>query len=428
MRSKTPPIPTAGDGDGQQRLSDTQSERLLRLLAAATFLVFFQAFMIAPLIPRLAHLFSASTGAVGLAIPAYLLPYGAMTLVWGPLSDRVGRATVILGSLTAFVVLTALSSLAEGAGPFVAARLVTAVGASGVVPISLALIGDRFDYRRRGHALGWLFGAMAGGTAFGSSLGALLEPVVGWRGLFLAVSAAGLAVLALLWQQRELLAGATGTRRSLREVFGGYRNLLADGRAQRTYAYVLINGVLHSGIYTWLGLYFVTRHGLSEAGIGLAVLAYGVPGFLLGPTVGRLADRRGRSRLIPLGLAIGALSALLLVPSSPVVVAALIVGALSLGYDLTQPLLAGIVTQLSANRGQAMGFNVFTLFLGFGAGSLLFQLLLAASFESALIAFGVGAGLAAVAAIPLFSDEGRPDHEPDGVAEPGGVRPRSGQG
>ncbi|HSH22667.1 MAG TPA: hypothetical protein VK975_01230 [Acidimicrobiales bacterium] len=46
----------------------------MRLLAAATFLVFFQAFMIAPLIPRLAHLFGASTGAVGLAIPATSCP------------------------------------------------------------------------------------------------------------------------------------------------------------------------------------------------------------------------------------------------------------------------------------------------------------------------------------------------------------------
>ncbi|HSH58219.1 MAG TPA: hypothetical protein VK988_00995 [Acidimicrobiales bacterium] len=64
MSSKTPAEPAA-HGDSQQRLSDTQSERLLRLLAAATFLVFFQAFMIAPLIPRLAHLFGASTGAVG---------------------------------------------------------------------------------------------------------------------------------------------------------------------------------------------------------------------------------------------------------------------------------------------------------------------------------------------------------------------------
>src|SRR2546430_10933107 len=47
---------------------------------------------------------------------------------------------------------------------------------------------------------------------------------------------------------------------------------------------------------------------------------------------------------------------------------------LSLGYDMTQPLLAGIVTALGGKQrgGQAMGFNVFTLFTGFGFGSLLF--------------------------------------------------------
>jgi hypothetical protein len=41
-------------------------------------------------------------------------------------------------------------------------------------------------------------------------------------------------------------------------------------RAQRTYAYVLVNAVVHSGIYTWLGLYLRRRYGLGEAGIGLA--------------------------------------------------------------------------------------------------------------------------------------------------------------
>jgi hypothetical protein len=57
-------------------------------------------------------------------------------------------------------------------------------------------------------------------------------------------------------------------------------------------------------------------------------------------------------------------------------VAAVLVTVLSLGYDLTQPLLGGIVTALPAlpaNRGQALGFNVFTLFVGFGLGSLIFQ-------------------------------------------------------
>lgn len=389
--------------------SEADSERLLRVLAAGTFFVFFQGFMVAPLIPRLAELFDSTTDLVGLAIPAYLVPYGVMTLVWGPLSDRVGRAGVILGSLIAFVALTAGTALADSAGAFLAARVITAVGASGVVPISLALIGDRFDYQRRGHALGWLFGAMAGGTAFGSSFGALLEPVIGWRGLFLAVSAAGLVVLAIVWRDRALLTSTRGAPPSARQVAGGYLTLLQNGRARRTYAYVLINAVLHGGIYTWLGLYFVRRYGLSEAGIGLAVLAYGIPGFLLGPTVGRVADRRGRSRLIPAGLAVAALSAFLLAPSTPVGIAAAAVGVLSLGYDLTQPLLAGIVTQLSTNRGQAMGFNVFTLFVGSGVGSLLFQLLLGAGFTTALVVFGAGATLAALAGIPLFAGEGPPD-------------------
>src|SRR3546814_8559389 len=90
------------------------------------------------------------------------------------------------------------------------------------------------------------------------------------------------------------------------------------------------------------------------------MLGYGIPGFLLGPVVGRLADQRGRARLIPLGLTVAAIAAGVLALSVPVGLAALAVALLSLGYDLTQPLLAGIVTDLSPKRGQAMALNVFT--------------------------------------------------------------------
>ena len=362
--------------------------------------------MVAPLIPRLADLFHSSPNVVGLAVPAYLVPYGVMQLVWGPLSDRVGRGSLIVSSLVAFIVLTALTAAVGGVSGFLTARLVTALGASAVVPISLALVGDLFDYARRGHALGWLFGAMAGGMAFGSTAGALFEPVVGWRGLFLGVSGLAVVVLALLMPRRSLLQGQRDVEpRPLGQVAQGYLRLVRNPRAARTYGYVLFNAVLHSGIYTWLGLYLTRRYGLTQTGIGLALLAYGVPGFLFGPVIGRLADRHGRSRLIPLGLAVGALSAFLLVPHLPLLVAAITVGILSLGYDLTQPLLAGIVTQLSPNRGQAMGVNVFTLFVGFGLGSLVFQALLAASFTAALVTFGAAAAIAAVLALRFFASE-----------------------
>jgi predicted MFS family arabinose efflux permease len=61
----------------QQHPSDDlgrQRERLLRLLAATTFLIFFQAYMVAPMIPKLSAIFGVSPRVIGLIVPAYLIP------------------------------------------------------------------------------------------------------------------------------------------------------------------------------------------------------------------------------------------------------------------------------------------------------------------------------------------------------------------
>src|SRR3546814_12134944 len=61
--------------------------------------------MVAPLIPVLAEIFDVTPRFMGFIEPAYLIPYGAMVLVWGPLSDRVGRRQVILGSMSGFLAM-----------------------------------------------------------------------------------------------------------------------------------------------------------------------------------------------------------------------------------------------------------------------------------------------------------------------------------
>jgi hypothetical protein len=106
-----------------------QRERLLRILSAATFLIFFQAYMIAPLLPALALEFGVSAQAVGMAVPAYLIPYGASTLAYGLLSDRLGRRRLVLGSLLAFVALLALTATARSSTELIAWRFVAGVGA-----------------------------------------------------------------------------------------------------------------------------------------------------------------------------------------------------------------------------------------------------------------------------------------------------------
>lgn len=378
---------------------------MLTAICGAAFLVFVQAFMVAPLIPRLADVFHSSVGWIGLAVPAYLLPYGLATLAWGPLSDRLGRRTVILGSLLLFIAFTLATASARDIGLFLMWRIATGAGASGVVPISLTLIGDVVPFQRRGRALGWLFGSIAGGTATGATVGALMEPVVGWTGLFLIV--AGLAAVLVLIAvgvgafprlQRPVAPGWT-------VIVRGYITLLSLVRAQRTYVYVLINAIAQSGVYSWLGVYLHQRFGLGEVGIGLALLGYGIPGLLFGPMIGRLADRHGRARIIPAGVALTGICALLLAARLPLVVVQLTIVALSLGFDLTQPLLAGIVTDLRGNRAQAVGLMAFTLFVGFGLGSLLFQWVLMWGFGAALMTFGVAVLLAAAIALVLFRTE-----------------------
>ncbi|MBN8945089.1 MAG: MFS transporter [Rhizobiales bacterium] len=386
---------------------EAERERLLWVLSAATLVIFFQAFMVAPIIPRLSQIFAVSPQEAGLVVPAYLIPYGVATLVYGLLADRLGLWRLMTGSLAAFIALTALTATARSIEELALWRALTGLGASGVVPLALVLVGRLFPYERRGRPLGWLFGAMAGGMAFGSTFGALLEPYLGWRGIFLAVAAAGAGVLLALVPRRRIVADAVQTvGGGLAVLFRGYRDLLATPRGLRTYAFVLINSIFHSGVFTWLGLYFERRYGLGPVGIGLALLGYGIPGFLFGPIIGRAADRHGRGRLLPLGLALGAVAAVALILDTPLLLAAAAVTVLSLGYDMTQPLFAGIVTSLGGQRpGQAMGLNVFTLFLGFGLGSLIFGEMLRLGFGSALVLFAAIELALALLSLQIFRSE-----------------------
>ena len=151
------------------------------MMAVATFIIFFQAYMVAPIIPALSNAFGRPIESVGLIVPAYLIPYGIATLAYGLLADRLGIHRVMLTFLAAFAALTVLTATAQSIEQLALWRMVTGFGVSGVVPLALALVGRLYPYEQRGRPLGWLFGAMAGGMAFGSPLGAMIVSIASFR-------------------------------------------------------------------------------------------------------------------------------------------------------------------------------------------------------------------------------------------------------
>jgi predicted MFS family arabinose efflux permease len=355
-------------------------EALLRILSAGAFLVCFQSYLVAPLIPALAVEFHASTNLLGMLVPAYMLPYGISTLFYGPLSDRIGRKPVILTLLAMMVVTTAGVATARTAHQMLAWRLLGGIAT----------------------------GAMAGGMAFGSTFGAFLNPIIGWRREFLITALLSGMTFAFAVRLRHCFESKlAGHPLGASEVISGYMNLFSASRAAKGYIYILLNGMFHSGVFSWLGLYFSERYHLGDEGIGLALLGYGVPGMLLGPFIGRVADRYGRKHIIPLGIVVAAVSAAALIPRSPLIWPAMITATLSLGYDMSHPLLAGIITSVNpAQRGLSMGMNAFVLFSGYGLGTLVFELLvLRSGFTLSLSIFAAAQLCIGFLAIPFFSGE-----------------------
>lgn len=385
-----------------------QHDRLFALLSLAAGLIFLQGYTIAPLIPRLAEVFNVPVQEIGIIVPAYMLAYALMALFYGVLSDRFGRWSVIRISLIIFVICTALTATAQTASQMVIWRLLTGLGASGVIPLTFALIGDLFPFDQRGSKLGLVFAAMEGGMAAGSAGGAILEPFVGWRSLFIGTAVFAALVLWRLHRYGALFDTAKVEKLpTIRQVFRGYSQILSSFRGKRTYGYVLWNGIYHSGVYTWLGLYLSQRYNMDALSIGLTILGYGIPGLLLSSLIGRAVDRWGRRWLIPAGLIMAALAGIAMIFEIPPIGTTIAVLILSLGYDLTQPLFVGIVTDLGDGNslGQTMGLKVFVLFTGFGIGSLIFGELLRFGFGVSLAIFGGIQLICGAIAIRLFWQE-----------------------
>ncbi|HSF76793.1 MFS transporter [Microcoleus vaginatus] len=385
-----------------------QHKDLFSWLSIAAGLIFLQGYMIAPLIPRLAEVFNVPVQEIGFIVPAYMLSYALMALFFGLLSDRFGRWSIIRISLALFVIFTALTATAQNASQMATWRLLTGIGASGVIPLTFALIGDLFPFDQRGAKLGLVFAAMEGGMAAGSAGGAILEPFVGWRSLFLGTAVLAAVVLWRLHPYGSLFDTPKVTKLPpIRQIFRGYSQILATFRGKRTYAYVLWNGIYHSGVYTWLGLYLSQRYGMDALSIGLNILGYGIPGLLLSSFIGQAVDRWGRRWLVPAGLVMAAVAGIAMIFEIPPMGTTIAVLILSLGYDLTQPLFVGIVTDLGDdnNLGQTMGLKVFTLFTGFGVGSLIFGELLRFGFGPSLAIFGGIQLITGLIAVPLFWQE-----------------------
>jgi EmrB/QacA subfamily drug resistance transporter len=115
---------------------------------------------------------------------AYMLASTVMVPIHGKLADLYGRKPVMLASMAIFLAGSMASGQARTMTALIVFRAIQGIGAGGLQPIAVTIVGDIFDVEERARMQG-IFGAVWGiaGLA-GPLLGGVIVATLSWRWVF----------------------------------------------------------------------------------------------------------------------------------------------------------------------------------------------------------------------------------------------------
>lgn len=122
----------------------------------------------------------------------------AGALLFGPLSDKLGRKTILIGSIVVFGLASLVSAFSTDLNTLIFWRFVTGLGLGGAMPNAITLTSEYSPTQRRSNLVTLMFCGFTIGSALGGIISAQLLPTVGWHGILMIGGIAPLATIPLL--------------------------------------------------------------------------------------------------------------------------------------------------------------------------------------------------------------------------------------
>ena len=267
--------------------------------------------VIVPALPATARALHMSIGTTQLTITLYLIGLALGQLLYGPISDRLGRRPVLLVGLSLFTVASVATALAPNPAILIGARILQSIGGCAGLVLGRAAVRDGATPDKAASQLAMLTLVMSAVPALAPAVGGYLTAYVHWRASYVLLAAMGGATLLATWlampeTNRDRIAGA-----SARSLLGGYAFL---GRSRLFLGYALGGACSTTSFYAFMSASpFIFENVLhrptQEVGLYYVVLMGGVAfgSFLANRLSRRLRLRQGLRLANTVGIA-GALA------------------------------------------------------------------------------------------------------------------------
>jgi DHA1 family bicyclomycin/chloramphenicol resistance-like MFS transporter len=236
--------------------------------------------MYLPALPTIANDLQASTAATQMTLMAFFVAFGICQVVYGPVSDMVGRKPPLYFGLVFFTIGSIGCAAAPGIGWLIFFRFVQGIGASSVMVIPRAIIRDLHTGVEATRLMALVMLVLSVSPILAPVTGSALIVPFGWRAVFVAVTV--VAVLGLL-----LVAGflpetrlpADRIKVSIGNVLSGFAHLLRD---RHFLALTFIGGLGMSSFFAFLAsssFIYIDHFGLTPTAYSVAFSANAV-GFI----------------------------------------------------------------------------------------------------------------------------------------------------
>ena len=304
-------------------------------------------------------IFDTSQADVQLTFSGYLVAYGVLQLVYGPLSDRHGRKPILMLGLAVAGLASIMAAMASDITTLTVARVLQGAGSAASMVVSRSMVQDLFTGPKRTRVMAYIGMALGMCPPLATLIGGQIHVRWGWQVNFVL-----LAVLALLL----LLAAWWGLPRSpqpaqsdshwLHAMLSAYARL---ARETRFVLYVVILAGSTATFYVFLGgaPIVLKAYGIGPDRIGWFIMAVPLSYILGNFMTSRLIQRMGEARVMAWGQALTLTGLVLMLALGlagfhTALAVALPLMLLGFGHGLINPpALAGTVGVLPALAGSA---------------------------------------------------------------------------
>jgi len=260
-----------------------------------------------PSMPEWGDFFGRPQDEVQLTFSSFVLTFGLLQLVYGPLSDRYGRRAMILIGLAVGITGSLAAAMAQSLPMLVAARVLQGAGVAAGMVVGRAAVQDLFHGPQRTRVMAYVGMTLGLCPPTGTVVGGQIHEALGWQANFVGVAALGVLLFAAAWWGLPRGSGAAegspraaGAGAVLAGMGQAYARLL---RMPVYLLHVTILGFTTAAFYMFLsGAPSVLRsYGIGPGEVGFAImvvpLSYIVGNFL----TSRMVRRTGGPALMRVG-------------------------------------------------------------------------------------------------------------------------------